>query len=97
MSRMSSVRTTTSLAPQTVTDVSTGTAPSYRPRRRDKGRWVDAVTRTQIPEQVLTSALQAAGGDANRLWFADDGWVYVLNHTRSETCLGGGCPACNPK
>lgn len=93
-----SVRTTTSLAPKTVTDVSTGAAPTYRPRRRDpKGRWVDAVTRTQIPTLLLAGALESADGDANRLWFGDDGAVYILNHTRATKCPGGGCPACNPK
>lgn len=92
-----SVRTTTSLAPQTVTDVSTGAVPTIKPRSRDKGKWLDTVTTSHVPDRLLAGALEAAGGDANRLWFGPDGAVWILNHTRATKCPSPACPACNPK
>jgi hypothetical protein len=87
---VSSVRTTTSLAPQTVTDVSTGTVPTVEPeyRRRDaRGKWNSPVVREAVPDTLLASALEAAGGDSTRLWFGPDGAVWVLNHTRATKCI----------
>jgi hypothetical protein len=93
-----SVRTTTNLAPQTVTDVSTGTAPTYRPRKRGKdGKWLDSVSKSQVPDRLLAGALEAAGGDPNRLWFGADGAVWILNHSRATKCPSPACPACNPQ
>lgn len=98
MSTERHVAHTADIAPATVTAYSTGdVAPMTRQRRRDKGRWLDAVTTSQIDDRLMASALEAAGGNPNRLWFGPDGAVYVMNHTRAETCLGGGCPACHPE
>lgn len=94
MSTDRQVAHTADLAPATVTDYSRGQIEPRRRRRDDKGQWVDTVARSQIDDRLLASALEAAGGDPNRLWFDGDGAVYVLNHSRRETCPGGGCPAC---
>jgi hypothetical protein len=95
---MTSVRTSTSLAPQTVTDVSTGTVPTRTKRTSwdGRGKWNAPLRRESVPDILLASALEAAGGDANRLWFGDDGAVWILNHQRGQTCISKACPACNP-
>lgn len=85
---------TADLAPVTVTGYSRGKVAGYRRRRAPRGQWVSPLVARQIPAPLLSSALDAADGDPNRLWFDEDGAVYVLNHTRETTCLGGGCPAC---
>lgn len=87
---------TADLAPATVTGYSTGEVAGYRRRRDRHGRWVDAVVRTQIDGRLLASSIDAAGGDPNRLWFDDDGAVWILNHVRGEHCISPACPACNP-
>jgi hypothetical protein len=88
---------TADLAPATVTGYSTGEIAGYRRRRDRQGRWVDAVVRSQIDDRLLAGALEAAGGDANRLWFGADGAVWILNHQRGQTCPSPACPACHPK
>ena len=90
-----SVRTDTALHPTTVSAVSTGQVPVVRRRRSPRGVWMSKPeTREQVPPALLASALEAAGGNANRLWFAVDGSVWVLNHGRMTSCPSPACPAC---
>lgn len=102
MSNAGTVRDDASLHPQTVTDYSTGELQSrwsyYEGRRRARGgRWNTPTARDQIDPGVLAAALRAAGGDSTRLWFDDDGSVWVLNHRRGETCPSPACPVCSPR
>lgn len=97
-----SVRTTTSLTSGTVTRVSTGEVPSAAVRRRKRpeapdGVWNSPVARREVDYRLLQSSIDAAGGDPNRLWFANDGSVWILNHSRGEKCVSPACPACNPR
>jgi hypothetical protein len=100
-----SIQTTTDIAAQTVERVATGQIPvpvvqperKRRVRRSVGGTWNSPVAREQVPEELLTTARAAANGDSNRLWFGDDGAVWILNHRRGETCISKACPACAPR
>lgn len=99
MSTDRQVAHTASLAPATVTKVAQ--APKFEtfPRQRQRARartkgWVSPVIAEQIPDDLLYSAIKAAGGDTNRLWFGEDGAVWILNHTRETKCPSPACPAC---
>lgn len=97
MSTDRQVAHTADLAPATVTAASRGfeTFPRQRVRaRRRTGGWVSPVVAEQIPDKLLYSAIKAAGGDTNRLWFGEDGAVWILNHTRETKCPSPACPAC---
>jgi len=83
------------LHPSTVTGYAAGTVSPVRPPApRARGQWAAPVAGTQVPATLLDACLSAAGGDPNRLWFATDGSVYVLNHTRADACPSPACPAC---
>lgn len=85
------------LHPSTVTGYSEGTVVpihAARRRRRAAGSWSRPPEGVTVPAPLLSACLVAAGGDANRLWFALDGSVYVLNHTRATACPSPACPAC---
>lgn len=85
-----------SLHPATVTGFSTGAVrPATRRPSRRTGWVTDPLVRRQIDDRVLAASIRTAGGDPNRLWFdEDDGAVWILNHTRAETCPSAACPAC---
>ena len=95
MTRPLTPHDTADLHPATVTAYSQGAvAPVHaRRRRRVPGSW-ERPRGVHVPAQLLSSSLVAAGGDPNRLWFALDGSVYVLNHTRATACPSPACPAC---
>jgi hypothetical protein len=96
MTRPLTQHDTADLHPSTVTDYSRGAVAPVHPRGRrpPAGSW-DRPRGVRIPAQLLSSSLVAAGGDPNRLWFALDGSVYVLNHTRATACPSPACPACD--
>lgn len=85
-------RDAVTLAPSTVTRVSTGQAiVPRRPRKSRAAGYPIAIARAH--PQALEAALRLAGEDPNRLWLAPDG-VVVLNHLRSERCPSRACPMC---
>lgn len=94
MTRRPTVHDNADLHPATVTAYSTGTLTPRTPRPRAAGQWAAPVAGTHVPAALLAGCLAAAGGDPNRLWFALDGSVYVLNHTRATACPSPACPAC---
>lgn len=104
MTAQTAVQHTTALAAETVEKLATGEIPLPYPNAKRRGSrhsiggaWNSRVMRAQVPEELLASAHRAAGGDSNRLWFADDGAVWVLNHSRGEMCISRACPACAPR
>jgi hypothetical protein len=89
------VRTTTDIHPDTVTRVSRGQVSVPRRPRAAKGTWYGPVIERQIDDRLLAQAIETAGGDPNRLWFGDDGAVWILNHTRATKCISAACPPCS--
>lgn len=57
--------------------------------------WGSPRTRQNAPDKLLHTALIGADGDRGRIYFGGDGQVWVLNHTRNETCPSVACPACD--
>lgn len=90
------VRDKMTLAPETVTDVSTGRVKRRRTRTPSEHPQAPATART-MPAPARRTALGLADGDANRLWFDTDGSVWTLNHSRAERCSSPACPACKAR
>lgn len=57
--------------------------------------WGSIKTRQNTPDKVLANLTRQTGGDRSRVYFGGDGQVWLLNHTRHETCPSVACPACD--
>lgn len=89
-----SVRRDTNLHPTTVSAASTGeVGPLPQRKSRRPGTFNSPVARASVPDVLVAAAVEAAGGDTTRLYFAQ-GDVWVLNHRRGERCVSPACPAC---
>jgi hypothetical protein len=70
------------------------TPPTRSGARPWSTTWGSHRTRRNTPTRLLTSLLTQTGGDRSRVYFGGDGQVWLLNHTREETCPSIACPAC---
>jgi hypothetical protein len=90
------IRRDADLAPATVTGYSRGVVRALRTPSRPRLPESLPVAARAVHPDALELALSRAQGDATRLWFTEDGSVWVLNHTRAERCASMACPMCSP-
>lgn len=57
--------------------------------------WGSHRTRRNTPQKLVDAMLRQTHGDRTRIYFGGDGQVWLLNHTREETCPSVACPACD--